>query len=676
MTSNTGKGRAEDYLNPVYPAACADPFVLKYRNEYWCYCTGWAPDGHCFRVLHSRDLVHWRELGGAMLPYDPAATCYWAPEVWYENGRFLLYYSIGNEEYMQIRVAEARDPAGPFIDCGVRLTQEDFAIDPHVFLDDDGTRYLFYATDFLQHTHIGTGTLCDRMLDDFSLAGAPQPVTRARYDWQVYDPQRATKGGVRWHTVEGPFVLKRKGLYYQMFSGGNWMNESYGASYALSQRVLSGNEWEQVADGQRVLPVLRTLPGQVVGPGHNSAVRGPDQQQWFCVYHCWLQGVSDSGAERVMAIDRLDWAGERLLVLGPSVTPQPAPNQASFADFFDDEFADGLGPAWECQGGSWLSTGGAAAQLQTAGLATARCLRTFQAGSAEISLRFLTERPTAGCIGLKLVAASGNEVSFTLWPQLAQAVVSVANPSAGQPAQTRATLALPPGFVPTAFHLLRVESNGTQLKFALDERPVPWQGQLDGQPHSLVLFTQDEAAAFAGFALTAGWEDLFTEEAATPQTLGWQATQGAAEWRLAEQQLWYTGAHEPPAVLTKLAPAPAYEMVVNVKLAEPAQPGQQYGFLPALDGDGQGPLLTVESSAAGWAVSYRAGAAVHTWALPPNFEPTEYQQFRFRQRAGRLLVQHEAAVLGELETPAQPVRVGLFAQRAVAYDMVRVTALV
>ena len=109
------------------------------------------------------------------------------------------------------------------------------------------------------------------------LAGEPQPVTRARYDWQVYDPARPEKGGVRWHTVEGPFVLRRKNLYYQMFSGGNWQNLTYGVSYAVSERIERGDEWEQVADGER---------------------------------------------GRVLAIDRLDWVGERMTVLGATDTPR------------------------------------------------------------------------------------------------------------------------------------------------------------------------------------------------------------------------------------------------------------------------------------------------------------------------------------------------------------------
>jgi hypothetical protein len=34
-------------------------------------------------------------------------------------------------------------------------------------------------------------------------------------------PRALLKGGVKWHTIEGLSVLKRKGMYYQMYSGGN-----------------------------------------------------------------------------------------------------------------------------------------------------------------------------------------------------------------------------------------------------------------------------------------------------------------------------------------------------------------------------------------------------------------------------------------------------------------------
>src|SRR4051812_12549716 len=149
---------AKTYVNPVFNHSFPDPYILKFRGEYFAYCTGFAPDGRVFGVLTSGDLVNWTELPGAMLPLASDAPFYWAPEVTYYNGRFYLYYSVGNETLMEIRVAVSDRPAGDFEDSGTRLTTEDFAIDAHVFRDDDGRSFMFYATDFLEHTQIGTGT--------------------------------------------------------------------------------------------------------------------------------------------------------------------------------------------------------------------------------------------------------------------------------------------------------------------------------------------------------------------------------------------------------------------------------------------------------------------------------------------------------------------------------------
>jgi GH43 family beta-xylosidase len=305
------------YQNPVYRHSFPDPFVLRYAGRYYAYATGSNEEG-IFLILNSDDLVNWREAGHAMpLPNSPAMH-YWAPEVTYSEGKFYLYYSVGNEILMELRVAVSERPEGPFDDAGIKLTTQDFAIDPHVFTDHDGTRWMFYATDFLEHTHIGTGTVMDRMVNWFKLEGKPRPVTRAKYDWQIYDPQRKEKGGVRWHTVEGPALIERKGTYFEMFSGGNWQNNSYGVSFAITDDLHSPDEWQQHADGENLLPIIRTSP-EVVGPGHNSIVRGPNGRELYCVYHRW----TDAG--RVMAIDRLDVAGKRIYVVGPTTAPQPTP---------------------------------------------------------------------------------------------------------------------------------------------------------------------------------------------------------------------------------------------------------------------------------------------------------------------------------------------------------------
>lgn len=648
----------QTFQNPIYPLPCPDPFVLKHRGAYWCYFTGCLEAGRCFGILYSPDLVNWQPVGGALEPLPGEATKYWAPEVLYDNGRFYMYYSVGNEERMHLRVAVAEQPQGPFIDSGQRLTQEEFAIDAHVFSDDDGSRYLFYATDFLDHDYIGTGTVCDRMLNPFTLAGNPRPVSRAKYDWQVYDPQRAEKGGVRWHTVEGPFVLKRKGRYYQMFSGGNWQNTTYGVSFAYSEQLDQGDEWEQVCDGEQVLPILRTLPSHgVIGPGHNSVVRGPDNRQLFCIYHRW---VEEPEPGRVLAIDRLDWDGAGMVVLGPTTTPQPRPQPPTRAYFMGGDPAGesltvaGLGPDWTTQGGRWEQRGGAAVQASEdlAEISTAHLALESDAFLLEVTVQALSAGPPPeagrGTYGLHLEGEAGQLFSLALHPG-GGSLEAAAELQAGGEAQT---LALPASFLAGVDHLLRLEVDGMQARLAMDGLPW-WNGTLAGTPQQLALFTRGMAASFSACELSLGWEELFSG----PELgAAWEFGAGTdpAAWQVREEQLWHTGAA--PGALFRAMPAGDFELVVNVRMGAGG-----YGFFVG----STGPLL-LEQRANGWALA--------DWRLPEGFDPYAYQHFRFWKRGDRVKVQWQGEVLGEMEVTGQVERVGLYARgEGVAFDMVRLT---
>ena len=669
---STAEGTAigHTYLNPVYRRNFPDPFILKHCGEYWAYCTGPWDDGRYFGVLHSRDLIHWREVAGALAPLPGSATCYWAPEVIYDNGRFFMYYSVGDEEHMHIRVAVARRPAGPFVDSGRRLTSESFAIDAHVFEDDDGSRYLFYATDFLNRDRVGTGTVRDRLLDPLTLAGRPQPVTLPGYDWQIYDPRRVEKGGVCWHTIEGSFVLKHKGRYYQMFSGGNWRNPSYGVSYATTDNINSQQEWEQVDDGEHVLPILGTVPGKVIGPGHNSVVRGPDNRQLFCVYHRWPEDQSG----RHLALDRLEWAGERLLVLGPSHEPQPVPLLPTFADYFDGQRLDGLGSAWTCRGGRWAVVGGEAVQEATDDVAEARCLISAPCFVAEVSLRAVATGDQEAAYGILLTGEEGALLRFRLRPQQNHAAISW-RAAAGWREQK---IALPAGFETAVYHLLRFEINQQLATISLDGPRLTWAGQVVANgPYQAALSTESMAAAFAGFALTIGWQDSFVQDGPAAE-LGWQAGGAGAgfagNWHVQDQQLWHR-AEQGRGDLTR-GPLPgAYELIVNARLASAAG-DVAYGFYPALREDGSGPLLTIERNGERWSLVWREQETTEQFALPETFDPAVYQHFRFRKEGDRLALQWGAQVLGEGQAPYQPARMGLYAANAVvAFDQVRVTAV-
>lgn len=658
----TFEGEVSQYINPVHNRSCADPFVLKHRGEYWCYSTGFSHDGRCFPILHSSNLISWEECGGAMEPLSDGAPEYWAPEVTYYNGRFLMYYSLGDGVSMHIRVAVADSPEGPFLDAGVRLTREDFAIDAHVFEDDDGSRYLFYATDFLSRSHIGTGTVCDRMLDDFTLAGDPRAVTLARYDWHIFDPARAEKGGVRWHTLEGPFVLKNKGLYYQMFSAGNWKNPSYGVSYAITDR-LTRSEWRQVADGEQIQPILQTIPGKVIGPGHNSVVRGPDNQQLFCIYHRWSQHLD----VRVLAIDRLEWAGERLLLIGPTTDPQPAPAMPVVADYFRVEREEGLGEPWRCTGGNWSVTAGEARQST----ANAAACASIQVGAPyfilEVSLRALKDTGD-GAFGVEFRDGAETALRFMLLSSPHRASLSWRS----YDGRLDQTVSLPGHFAPDVYHLLRVECNGPAFKVSLDGVTARWAGRFAAQRLVAVLLTREKSAAFSGLTITIGWNDNFVDTVTDPAQLGWQPEHDGRDWQIVDGRLRIDNINKPDASGFKGPLLEAYELVINARLEFQGDSDGCYGFYPAAGEVDPGPLVRITANDPGWLISTEDPSA--RFVLPHGFDPFIDQQFRVRKRDGLATLWWESTLMGAFKVPDDPTQVGLFAGNAVVgFDLVRVT---
>jgi arabinan endo-1,5-alpha-L-arabinosidase len=318
-------GRHDDsevtYTNPVYDGYFADPFVLPVDGAFYAYGTGRRfDDGRVFEVLRSTDLVRWESLGGALVERPaPQEEAYWAPEVALADGTFHLYYSVGVEDRGHtLRVALSERPEGPFEDAGVDLTPDErFAIDAHPFRDDDGRWYLYYAHDVLEGERVGTTIAVDRMHDPTTLEGAPRTLLRASADWQLFRRAREMYGEVRdWYTLEGPFLRKRDGRYWLLYSGGAWESESYGVSFAVADDPLG--PYEEPVEGPCV---LCAAPGEVLGPGHNSIVRCTGSED-LIVYHAW----DPERTARRMCVDRLEWTPDGPVAAGPTRRPQPVPS--------------------------------------------------------------------------------------------------------------------------------------------------------------------------------------------------------------------------------------------------------------------------------------------------------------------------------------------------------------
>jgi beta-xylosidase len=282
----------------------ADPFVLAVDGGYVAYGTGSAPGGRAFEVLRSADLETWEPAGGALEPLEASwATDYWAPEVAHHDGTYFMYYSAGSgDKGHRLRVATADAPEGPFRDAGTVLTPDErFAIDPSPFRDDDGAWYLYYAHDVLDGERPGTTLAVDRLTDMTTLAGEPRTLLRATHDWQRFKADREMYGGVYdWHTLEGPFVVKRQGRYHLLYSGGSWENDTYGVSWAVADHPLG--PWHEPVTGPAL---LRTLPGELTGPGHCSVVTGPDGEDRLA-FHAW----NAAGDRREFHLRRLRWSAD------------------------------------------------------------------------------------------------------------------------------------------------------------------------------------------------------------------------------------------------------------------------------------------------------------------------------------------------------------------------------
>ena len=246
-----------------------DPFVLYDGKSYYMYSTDFDVVG--FKVRKSDDLKTWETLGTALDLSDSWAGHYfWAPEVVYHNGKYVMHYSSGKKENKSLRigVAVADKPQGPFKDLGILFDFGYAAIDGHVFIDEDGERYFYYSKDCSENVVDGFHTshiYVVKLNEDLTKAvSEPIFLFGATEQYECLYKQSAT----RWN--EGPFMLKKNGKYYLTYSGNCYATKEYCVCLAISDKP----------DGEfkKVGPILtcESVKEDFSGPGHNAFFKDKD----------------------------------------------------------------------------------------------------------------------------------------------------------------------------------------------------------------------------------------------------------------------------------------------------------------------------------------------------------------------------------------------------------------
>ncbi|MCS6992746.1 MAG: glycoside hydrolase family 43 protein [Anaerolineales bacterium] len=302
------------YSNPLPIKHIGDPFVLRAPDGlYYCYATS-APDG--FQAWVSPNLADWREAGYVYQrrPDSWGQSDFWAPEVVFYQGRYVMHYTArwAKNQSLRLGVAIADSPLGPFVDVFNR-PMFDFgyaAIDGHVFFDDDGRKYFYYSRDCSENivegrheSHLYVAELTDDLL---SFRSEPVLVAKPEQEWE-------TRHSAEWRWNEGPFVLKHEGRYFLMYSANFYASREYAVGYAVSESPTG--PFVKAAHN----PVLAARGAEISGPGHNSVTLAPDGKTLVIVYHIHTDPQNPSG-DRQVCIDRMGFDAEgRLFVEGPTL---------------------------------------------------------------------------------------------------------------------------------------------------------------------------------------------------------------------------------------------------------------------------------------------------------------------------------------------------------------------
>lgn len=223
------KTETQVILNPICPVGVyiADPEVRQMPDgRIYLYGSRDEPHNawcsHSYNILSTTDLVHWSveqnsfATRGVGKQTDYMDLILYAPDCIFYKGKYYLFYCTegGNKDEVE-GVAVSDSPYGPFKN-GKKISGA-FGIDPTVFIDDDGTPYLYWGQGYAKGAKLSK--------DLMNIEGKIQD-SLLTYEKHFFN--------------EGGSMRKRNGIYYYVYASHQRHGESNCAtlSYATSKSPL------------------------------------------------------------------------------------------------------------------------------------------------------------------------------------------------------------------------------------------------------------------------------------------------------------------------------------------------------------------------------------------------------------------------------------------------------
>lgn len=246
-----------------------DPQILLHEDTYYCYATHNDGKTEGFYVWKSQDLQHWSEPKMAFRAADYWGDGkFWAPEVVYHNGKFVMHYSAKSRDLQSLRigVAVADSPEGPFTDVhGKPMFDLGYAtIDGSVLRCEQGN-FLYYSRDCCENIIDGvkiSQLYCVRLNEDLTeTEGEHILVSTPTEEFEKKSLADPFKLPHLWN--EGPCVIERDGIFVMNYSA-NWYASNHYAICVSTARDPFG-PWEKSGNN----PVL-SCREDLFGAGHNA----------------------------------------------------------------------------------------------------------------------------------------------------------------------------------------------------------------------------------------------------------------------------------------------------------------------------------------------------------------------------------------------------------------------